>query len=77
MENKTRLSIVDYFTRAKEALDQDDLEKADELLDWCLLILSKKTLAGLSGNKYLEGTKMNVWYERVWTTIEKAGLLPD
>jgi hypothetical protein len=74
---KTRLSIVDYYTRAKEALGEHEIEKADELLDWCLLILSKKTLAGYKGDSYLEGSKMNVWYERIWTTIEKAGLLPD
>lgn len=73
---KKQLSITKVFNQAKHLLKTGEKTEADKSLDWCLVILSKKSLSGFRGTHMLEGTKMDVWYERVWTTIENAGLLP-
>ena len=74
---KKRLSIAKLFEEAKQLLENNNINEADEKLDLCLVVLSKNSLDGKRGTHLLEGTKMDVWYERVWTTIEKAGLLPE
>ena len=72
-----RLSITKLYNKAKELLEQNKIQEADETLDWCLVVLSKNALNGAKDTDLLEGVKMGVWYERVWCEIEKNGLLPD
>jgi hypothetical protein len=72
-----RLSITKLYNEAKKLLEQGKIQSADEKLDWCLVVLSKNALNGAKDIDLLEGVKMGVWYERVWTTIEHAGLLPE
>lgn len=72
-----RLSITKLYTKAKQLLEQGKINEADETLDWCLVVLSKNALNGAKDADLLEGVKMGVHYERVWTLIEKHGLLPD
>lgn len=74
---KKRLSITKLFDQAKVLITEGKITEADETLDWCLVVLSKNSLAGMRDRDLLEGTKMGVWYERVWNTIQNAGLLPD
>ena len=74
---KKNLSITKLWLQAKDLFEKGKIDKADENLDWCLVILSKHALAGSKGTDLLEGTKMDVWYERVWTSIEHMGLLPE
>jgi hypothetical protein len=74
---KKRLSITKLYENAKQLVEQGKIKEADKQLDWCLVILSKNALSGLKDTDLLEGTKMGVWYERVWTSIEHAGLLPE
>lgn len=72
-----RLSITKLYDKAKQLLENGKIKEADETLDWCLVVLSKNALNGAKDTDLLEGVKMGVWYERVWTTIEHAGLLPE
>lgn len=72
-----RLSITKLYDKAKQLLEKGKIKEADETLDWCLVVLSKNALNGAKDIDLLEGVKMGVWYERVWTTIEHAGLLPE
>ena len=72
-----RLSITKFYNKAKELLEQNKIQEADETLDWCLVVLSKNALNGAKDTDLLEGVKMGVWYERVWTAVEHAGLLPE
>jgi hypothetical protein len=74
---KKKLSIVKLFNQAKTLLEEGKINEADETLDWCLVVLSKNSLAGKKDKDLLEGTKMGVWFERVWMLIENNGLLPD
>ena len=74
---KKRLSITKLFDQAKALITEGKITEADETLDWCLVILSKNSLAGMRDRDLLEGTKMGVWFERVWMLIENNGLLPD
>lgn len=74
---KLNNSITKLWNKAKDQIAQGKINEADENLDYCLVILAKKSLAGAKGTDLLEGVKMDVWYERVWMTIENAGLLPE
>jgi hypothetical protein len=74
---KKRLSITKLFDQAKALITEGKITEADETLDWCLVVLSKNSLAGMRDRDLLEGTKMGVWFERVWMLIENNGLLPD
>ena len=44
------------------------------MFDMCIVHLSKETL---NGTKDIDGVDINLWKTRVWTAVEKAGLLPD
>jgi hypothetical protein len=72
-----RLSIIKTYDKAKQLVKEGKIMEADETFDWCLVILSKHSLKGYRDIDLLEGTKMGVWYERVWCEIEKSGLLPE
>jgi hypothetical protein len=74
---RKRLSIIKLYESAKQLVEQGKIKEADEQLDWCLVVLSKNALSGLKDTDLLEGTKMGVWFERVWCTIENAGLVPE
>jgi transposase len=74
---RKNLSITKLYDKAVMLGQQNKIQEADKELDWCLVILSKNALIGMKDTDLLEGTKMGVWYERVWTLIQKLGLLPD
>jgi len=68
------MSLKDKFKTAKKYLKEDDVKSADVMLDLCIVHLSKETLNGITK---IEGVDINLWKTRVWTAVEKAGLLPD
>ena len=68
------MTLTEKYKEALRAVEGKDLVTADKLLDRCLLDLAKATEAGI---ERMEGTTVDIWKSRVWTTIEKAGLLPD
>ena len=68
------LSLKDKFKQAKTFIKDGDIRSADVMLDLCIVHLSKETLNGLTE---VDGVDINLWKTRVWTAVEKAGLLPD
>jgi len=68
------MSLKDKFKTAKKYLKEGDVKSADVMLDLCIVHLSKETLNGITK---IEGVDINLWKTRVWTAVEKAGLLPD
>ena len=68
------MSFKDKFKTAKKYLKEGDIKSADVMLDLCIVHLSKETLNGLT---QIDGVDINLWKTRVWTAVEKAGLLPD
>jgi len=68
------MSLKDKFKTAKKYLKEGDVKSADVMLDLCIVHLSKETLNGIT---QIEGVDINLWKTRVWTAVEKAGLLPD
>ena len=71
---KKRPFFIEKWSQANTYVEQNELEKADEAFDWCLLLLAKATIRG--EHSYC-GYKVNLWKMRVWKAIEEAGLLPE
>lgn len=72
---------IDYNTElerfwriANKSAEQNDIEKADEALDTCLVVLGHATEKNW---KRIAGTTLDIWKTRVWMRIEELGLLPD
>ena len=68
------LSLKEKFKTAKQYLKEGDIKSADVMLDLCIVHLSKETLNDVTE---IDGVDINLWKTRVWTAVEKAGLLPD
>jgi hypothetical protein len=68
------MTIKEKFKLGKQNVKEGNLTLADRMFDMCIVHLSKATLRGES---YIEGASVNLWKTRVWTEIEKAGLLPE
>jgi hypothetical protein len=73
MKNKKSL-FLEKWRQAQIFIDEQEIEKADESLDWCLLLLAKSTLRGESK---FEGKKIDTWKTKVWSAVESIGLLPE
>ena len=65
-------SIKNYWRKANEALKAKNMDEANDLLDYCLVILGTATLRG---NVELGGVRVDLWKERVWYAIENNGFL--
>jgi len=68
------LSLKEKFKTAKKFIKEGDIKSADVMLDLCIVHLSKETLNDVTE---IDGVDINLWKTRVWTAVEKAGLLPD
>lgn len=64
-------TITKTWLEARELIKQKQWEQAEDKLDLGLVILSKASLDGLKDKDLLDGVKMEVWYERMWISIEK------
>ena len=70
--NTKGTTLKQKYKLVKTFLQAGDIKAADQVLDLCLVVLSKETL---KGSTEIEGVDINRWKTRVWVTIEKAGLL--
>lgn len=68
------MTIKDKFNLGRKYIRQGKITQGDRMFDLCLVQLSKATM---DGSTHLEGVSLDLWKTRVWTAIEKAGLLPD
>lgn len=67
-------NIKNTFKQGKDFVKNNQLNKADECFDRCIAQLAECTVQGI---REVEGVSVDLWKSRVWTTIEKAGLLPE
>ena len=67
-------NIKNTFKQGKDFVKNNQLNKADECFDRCIAQLAECTVQGI---REVEGASVDLWKSRVWTAIEKAGLLPE
>ena len=53
------------------------IEEFDNLSRILLSYMSDLTLNGMGGDEEIEGIKLDLWKDRVYHLIERAGLLPE
>jgi hypothetical protein len=68
------MTIKEKFKLGRQYLKEGKIAQADRMFDLCIVHLSKATLRG---DTELDGVSVDLWKTRVWTAVEKAGLLPD
>jgi len=69
--------ITPMWLNCQSILKSGDLELADNKLMELVWKLADYTMLGYKDTDKVEGVKLEVWKERVWFTIQNAGLLPD
>ena len=68
------MTLKEKFKLGRKFLKEGNVSQADRMFDMCIVHLSKETL---NGTEEIDGVNINLWKTRVWTAVEKAGLLPD
>ena len=68
------MTLKEKYKLGRKFAKQGDLIQAHRMFDLCIVHLSKETI---NGAREIEGVDINLWKTRVWTAVEKAGLLPD
>lgn len=63
--------ITKTWLEAKHLISTEQFDKAEEVLDRGIAILSKYTLDGYGDKDVVEKVKMEVWKERFWLLTEK------
>ena len=69
--------ITPMWQNCQTVLKSGDLELADEKLMELVWKLADYTMTGFKDVDVIEGVKLETWKERVWFSIENAGLLPE
>lgn len=76
---KTKFPITNQFLDLKKMFKEGlkDLEVFDHLSSKLLVDLTELTEFGVKGDVKVEGVQLDLWKDRVWHLIERAGLLPE
>jgi hypothetical protein len=69
--------VTPMWQNCLSVLESGDLELADTKLMELVWKLADYSMLGYKDLDKIEGTKLEVWKERVWYAIENAGLLPE
>jgi hypothetical protein len=69
--------ITPMWHNCQSILKSGDLELADNKLMEFVWKLADYTMQGFKDTDVIEGVKLETWKERVWFSIENAGLLPE
>ena len=69
--------VTPMWDACRKALDENNLELADNLLMTLIFKLGEYTIKGYKDADKIEGVKLEVWKERAWFSLENAGLLPE
>jgi hypothetical protein len=77
MKNGKTNVLTPMWLKAKTLLNENKLEQADDMLMLLIWKLADYTMDGYPDSFKIEGVTKAVWYERAWTAIQDAGLLPD
>jgi hypothetical protein len=67
--------VTPMWSKCRKALDENNLELADDLLMTLIFKLGEYTLKGYKDADVIEGVKLEVWKERSWFSLENAGLM--
>jgi hypothetical protein len=62
--------VTKTWLEVRELIKTKQLEKAEQVLDKGILLLTQSTINGYGDKDLLEGVKMEVWKERFWVTTE-------
>jgi hypothetical protein len=68
------MTLKEKYKLGRKFAKEGNIAQADKMFDLCIVHLSKETL---NGAQQIEGVSIDLWKTRVWTAVEKAGLLPD
>ena len=73
---QVKVSITNQYLELKSMVDSEkfDVEAFDQ---WSMSLINYLGELSLHGITKIEGLNMNLWKDRVWFLIEKAGLLPE
>jgi len=76
---KTEFPITNKFLDIKEMFKTGitDMEVFEDLTGDLLVDLAILTENGHSGDDIIEGIKLDLWKDRVWHLVERAGILPE
>jgi hypothetical protein len=76
---KTKFPITNQFLDLKQMFKSgiDNIEVFENLSGKLLVDLTELTEEGVKGDELIEGVKLDLWKDRVWHLIERAGLLPE
>ena len=72
---KTEYPITNQFLHLKEMFKSGDFD-LDEFDDLSRKLINQLASLSLGGVKVIEEIDINLWKDRVWFLIERAGLLP-
>ena len=67
--------VTPMWDKCRKALDENNLELADDLLMTLIFKLGEYTIKGFKDADKIEGVKLEVWKERAWFSLENAGLM--
>ena len=67
--------VTPMWSKCRKALDENNLELADDLLMTLIFKLGEYTIKGYKDEDKIEGVKLEVWKERAWFSLQNAGLM--
>ena len=67
--------VTPMWDKCRKALDENNLELADDLLMTLIFKLGEYTIKGFKDADKIEGVKLEVWKERAWFSLQNAGLM--
>ena len=76
---KTKFPITNKFLDIKEMFKEgiQDIQVFEDLTSELIIDLAKLTEDGHTGDEIIEGIKLDLWKDRVWHLVERAGILPE
>lgn len=79
MEKKDNYALDVKFANLKDLFKSKnrDIEKFDELSREMIKYMGELTLKGIKGDTIIEKIPLDLWKDRVFHLIERAGLLPE
>jgi hypothetical protein len=70
MKKKDQGQFTNTWVTARQLLADKNFEKAEEVLDFGILLLMKAYENGVQDKDLIEGVKKETWHERFWVAIE-------
>ena len=67
---KEKGPITKLWLEARQLINENKLEQAEDVLDMGILHLAYATMNGVGDKDLIEGVKKETWHERFWIAIE-------